>query len=83
MVQPYFDYSITICGSCSKSLICSVQKLQNKAARVVTGNADFNFSVSDMIKQLGWMNISKRFNYFMFILIYKCLHGQALSNLSD
>ena len=36
-----------------------------------------------MIKQLGWMNITKRFNYFMLILIYKCLNGQAPSNLSD
>ena len=83
IIQAYFDYCITIWGSCSKTLLCSVQKLQNKAARAVTGNFDFNSSVSDMIKQLGWMNITKRFNYFMLILIYKCLNGQAPSNLSD
>ena len=69
MIQPYFDYCFTIWGYCSKSLLYSVQKLQNKAAHPVTGNFDFNSSISDMNKQLGWMNISKRFIYFMFILI--------------
>ena len=64
MIQPYLDYSITIWGSNSKYLICLVQKLQNKAARAVTGNVDFNFSVSDMIKQLGWMNIFSKIQLF-------------------
>ena len=69
MIQPYFDYYFTIWVYCVKSLLYSVQKLQNKAAHKVTGNFDFNSSVSDMTKQLGWMNISKRFIYFMLILI--------------
>ena len=69
MIQPYFDYCFTIWGYCSKSLLYSVQKLQNKAAHTVAVNFDFNSSVSDMIIQVCWMNISKRFIYFMLILI--------------
>ena len=36
-----------------------------------------------MINQLGWMNIYESFNYFFVILMCKCLHGQAPSNLWD
>ena len=38
IIQPKFDYAITIWGyTCDKNL----QRLQNRAARIVTGNYDY------------------------------------------
>ena len=74
---------MTIWGSCSKSRLSFIQTLQNKAARAVTGNFDFNSSVSLIIKQLGWMSINKRLYYFIAVLVYKCINGQSPIHLSS
>ena len=42
LIQPYFDYSITIWGSCAKKHVSILQKLQNRAARAVTCIFDYN-----------------------------------------
>ena len=49
----------------------------------MTGNFDFNSSVSLIIKQLGWMSITERFYYFIAVLVYKCINGQAPIYLSS
>ena len=61
----------------------SIQRLQNRAAREVTGNFDYNSSVSNMLNDLKWMNINQRFTYFLGILVYKCLNNLAPDSLSS
>ena len=57
--------------------------MQNRAARAVTGNFDFNASVSEMILKLGWMNVYQRYFYFLGIMVFKCLHDLAPSYLCN
>ena len=61
----------------------SIQRLQNRSARAVTGNFDYNSSVSNMLNDLKWMNINQRFTYFLGILVYKCLNNLAPDSLSS
>ena len=61
----------------------SIQRLQNRAARAVTGNFDYNSSVSNMLNDLKWMNINQHFTYFLGILVYKCLNNLAPDSLSS
>ena len=61
----------------------SIQRLKNRAARAVTGNFDYNSSVSNMLNDLKWMNINQRFTYFLGILVYKCLNNLAPDSLSS
>ena len=81
-VQSLFDYCITVWGPSSKTNITSLQKLQNRCARAVTGIFDYNISVSSLITSLGWMTIYQRLTYFTACLVFKCLHNSAPSYLS-
>ena len=57
LVQPHFDYCDSVWGSCTKALANKLQKLQNRAERILThsnydANADFlmagkNFILND------------------------------------
>ena len=52
--------------------INNVKQLQNRAARILTGNYDYvNTRGIDLVKTLGLMNVSQRRDYFMF----KSIHG--------
>lgn len=83
MVQPLFDYCITIWGFCSDKLFNKIQRFQNRAARFITGNFDYNVRGINLVKQLGFQTLSERRDYFINLLTYKCLHGQAPTSLSD
>ena len=77
LIQSSFDYCLSVWGNSSKKNLTTVQRLQNRAARAVTGNFNFSSSVSTIINNLHWMPIQKRLLYFLGILVYKCLHGKA------
>ena len=82
IVQPHFDYIITIWGSGFNTYICKLQHLQNRCARIVSKNFNFNIPSMDIVNSLGWMTISKRYKYFIGILMFKCYHSVLSPNLS-
>ena len=83
-VQPTIDYAICSWGFTSNNNIKRIQRLQNYAARVVTGNFDYiNHRGTDLIKSLCWMNVVQRRNYFTLVLMFKCLRGLAPNYLSN
>ena len=49
LVQPYFDYCDVVWGGCSKIRAVKLQKLQNRAARIITW-ADYSIRSSDGCK---------------------------------
>ena len=77
IIQPHFDYAISIWGKCSKERISVVQRLQNRAARAITKNYDYTIPSSKIIQKLGWMNINQRYKYFIGILMFKSLNKLA------
>ena len=52
IVEPHFRYCCSVWGCCGKTQLDNLQKLQNRAARVVT-NSSFRSSTADLIKRLG------------------------------
>ena len=82
IIQPHIDYCLSVWG-CSQTDIKSIQKLQNRAARIITKCFDYNISSLDLVKSLGWMSVEDRCNYFTSILIYKCLHNSSSNILSN
>ena len=38
--------------------------MQNRAARLITNNFDFNTREIDIVRDLGWLNITQRRDYF-------------------
>ncbi len=83
IIQPHFDYCISVWGQTSKANVLLLQRLQNRAARIIMGLYDWNISASKLVKDLGWMNIAQRINYFTSLLTYKSLNNLTPSYMSE
>ena len=75
LVQPCIDYCITVWGYCCEKYIYKVQRMMNSAARIISGNYDWDIKGVDILKQLDLMNFKQRRDYFMGLLTYKSLNG--------
>ena len=61
-----------------------VQRLQNRAARIITGNFDYiNVRGIDIVKRLKWMNVIERRDYLVALIVFKCIRGMAPTYISD
>ena len=56
LVKPHFDYCSVVWGNCNKSLSIILQKLQNRAARILTSSSD-DAKADDLFVRLGWQKI--------------------------
>ena len=73
IIQPHFDYSCVVWDNCTKSSADKLQKLQNRAARILTffsygTNADL------LIKRLGWRKLESRRKIQKVTMVYKSLN---------
>ena len=82
-IQSVMDYGLTVWGTCNKGNHNAVQKMQNRCARLLSGNFDRNVCSRDLLASLGIPNINQRFNYMLGVLVYKCFNGMAPNYLSD
>lgn len=82
-IQPLIDYCITTWGYAAKKYISKVQHLQNRAARIITGNYSWEINGTELVKQLGWQNIVQRRDYFTAVLVFKALNGIAPDHIQD
>ena len=55
-LQPHFDYCSVVWGNCSKTLSNKLQKLQNRATRILTFSS-FDANADTLIEKLGWKKL--------------------------
>ena len=61
IIQPKFDYAITIWGYTCDNNLHKIQRLQNRAARIVTGNYDYvTTRGTELERRLRWMCVTQR-----------------------
>ena len=56
IVEPHFRYCCSVWGSCGESRLLMLQKLQNRAARIVT-NSSYDAPAANLIKELKWPTV--------------------------
>ena len=85
LVQPYFDYCNEVWGCLNKCLSEKLQKLQNRAAKVITATEnDFDTRSEDVLDELGWVPLDKMRANKLAIAVYKSvndLHAEGLKAL--
>ena len=62
LVEPYFRYCCPVWGSCGSTAINELQKLQNRAARIVT-NSRYDASAKPIIRNLNGTLLVKLFKW--------------------
>ena len=74
-MKPYFPSQATW-GNCGVTLQQKLQKLQNRAARVLTYSS-YDASADNLIKILDWKDRACQQQNARATMVYKCLHGLA------
>ena len=70
MIQPKIDYAISIWGYTCRQNLNKIQRLQNRAAIIITGNHDYvNTRGIELVKTLKWMCVSQRRDYCMLLCL--------------
>ena len=72
IVEPHFQYCCSVWGCCNSTDILQLQRLQNRAARVLT-NSQFDALSKPLIQSLGWQKLT----------VFKCLNDLAPRYLSE
>ena len=73
LVQPYFDYCSLVLGNCNQACKDKLQKLDNRAARVITGDT-YDVRSSEILLKLRWETLDKRREEQMIDMVNKALN---------
>ena len=82
LVTSRIDYCNSLLFGLPNTLLKRIQKLQNKAARLVT-NTKTREHITPVLKSLHWLPVEFRIKFKMACLAYKCIHGTAPPYLSS
>ena len=82
IVLPHFDYVDIIYDSTTKTNKERLQKLQTRAARIISGSGPRTHRAV-MFKSLGWLSLQQRRNVHKCVMIYKCRNNLAPDYLRD
>ena len=76
IIQPHLDYCSTVWDGLGVTLLDKIQKLQNRAARIITQSSYYT-SASSLLEELEWDNVSTRWKKQKEILMFKTLNNRA------
>ena len=76
LVTSRLDYCNGLLCGITDELLCRLQKVQNNAARVVSGSKKYDH-ITPVLKDLHWLPIRKRIEFKILLLTFKCMQGIA------
>ncbi len=76
LIQPHFDYCCTVWDGLGETLSTKLQKLQNRAARVIM-RSSYDTDASVLLDNLRWDNLSLRRQKLKLGLMFKTLKSNA------
>ena len=79
-MEPHFQYCCSVWGCCNAAEIQHLQKLLNRAARIVT-NSSFDAAIKPMFESLGRKTIQQLINTQSKIVTFKSLAPKCLCEL--
>ena len=83
-VQSKIDYGLYIWGCTTEVNLNRVQRIQNLLERFICNNFDYIHSRAiDLVWSLKLQTIRERRDYFLCVLMFKCIHGLAPHYLSN
>ena len=82
LVKPHFDYCNVVWGNCFKNLSCKLQKLQNRAARVLTFS-NYDCITSELFQNLKWSKLVHQCVVSKAIMMHSIVNNTAPENLTS
>jgi len=72
--QPHFEYCSLVWGNCGKTLSNRLQKLQNRAAWVIT-SLGFDADLDSLFHKLSWKDLQFQCQIQKALMVFKSLNG--------
>ena len=82
LIQSQFDYCNIVWCNCGKTLFDRLQKLQNRAACVLTISR-YDADANRLFRQLNWKDLSTQFQMQKALMVYKSLNDLVPRYLSS
>jgi hypothetical protein len=82
IVLSHFDYCSLVWGNCCEYLIDKLQKLQNRAARIITGST-YDVSSENVLKELNWQPLKNRYKNNKTSFLHKLRNDALPSSLTN
>ena len=82
-VQSHIDHCLTVWGFTSNKNLNSLQKFQNRAARIITINFNWDIRGVNIVKDLGWLNIKRSRDNFVGLLVFKSINNLLPDYITD
>ena len=83
LVRPHLEYSSTVWDPYYKQDIQSLEKIQRKGARFVTGDYSYQHSVTSMLDDLNWPPLEHRRKNKRLTTFYKICNNSSTVTLPD
>ena len=81
IVESHFCYCCSVWGGCGDSRLLMLQKLQNRAARLVT-HSSYDTPAANLIKELKWPTVHDMIKQETATIVFKSINGLAPTYLS-
>ena len=82
LIETNFRHGNIIWGNCEGTFLTRLQKLQNRAARIITGS-DYDTPAEPLKEQLRWTTVNELIQNDTSVMIYKSMNNMAPTYLSD
>ena len=77
IIEPHFQYCCSVLGCCNSTDILQLQRLQKRAARIVT-NSHFDATSKPLIQSLGWKTIEELIDRHVNLTVFTVFEIQML-----
>ena len=82
LILPHLEYACVVWDGLDKGLAIKLQRLQNRAARIIT-RSSWDERSCDILLKLGWLSLDKRRYNHKKKLMSKIMNGRAPKYLID
>lgn len=82
IIAPNFQYCSTIYINCNKESIKAMQKLQNRAMRIIL-KCEFRTHTATMLESLNWLSINQKIVYNILLYIFKIKNNMTPQYLAN
>ena len=76
LIETHFRYENIIWGNCGETFFTRLQKLQNRATRIITGS-DYGTPVEPLIEQPEWKTVRELIQNDTSVMMYKSMNNMT------